>query len=236
MQPILEEASQGLDDLTVSAYIGDIAAVGPLEQVSVFFERLNTLAPSLGLALSLPKSSILWPSNSPAPDHIQRWAAGKCIPLVLGAVPLLGSMVGLDLDLRRQSASERVRSMEPFFRALEHPRFTAQAALLLLRVCALSPRLTLRACASFDQLVLRTATNILRLDLDSLPPDACALLTLPMRHGGFGLRRMEATAPAAFLGSLAAAARYLPSSELLVSIPMIGENLSTLSRAASSPG
>ena len=109
LQPILEEASQGLHDLTVSAYIDDIAAVGPLEQVSVFFERLSNLAPSLGLALSLPKSSVLWPSNSPSPDHIQRWA-GKCIPLVLGAVPLLGSMVGLDLDLRRQSASERVRS------------------------------------------------------------------------------------------------------------------------------
>ena len=75
----------------------------------------------------------------------------------------------------------------------------------------------------FDHLVLRTATNILRLDLDSLPPHARALLTLPMRHGGFGLRRMEATAPAAFLGSLAAAARYLPSAELLVTTPMFGE-------------
>ena len=57
----LEEASHRLDDLTVSAYIDDIAAVGPLEQVSTFFERLSTLSPSLGLALSLPKSSILWP-------------------------------------------------------------------------------------------------------------------------------------------------------------------------------
>ena len=37
------------------------------------------------------------------------------------------------------------------------------------------------------------------------------------------MRRMEATAPAAFLGSLAAAARYLPPAELLAAIPMIGE-------------
>ena len=176
LQPILEEASHGLDDLTVSAYIDDIAAVGPLEQVSVFFERLTTLSPSLGLALSLPKSSILWRSDLPVPDCIQRWTDGNHIPLVRGAVPLLGSMVGFDLDLRRQFASERVRSMEPFFQALRHPQFTTQAAFVLLRVCALpkfnfscrtlSPRLTSRACATFDQLVLRTATNILRLDLD----------------------------------------------------------------------
>jgi hypothetical protein len=140
-------------------------------------------------------------------------------------------MVGLNAELRRQSAADRVKSMEPFFRALRHPRFTTQAALVLLRVCALPkfnfscrtlpPRLTSRACVTFDQLVLHTAMDILRLDLDS--PDARNLLTLPMRHGRFGLRRMEATAPAAFLGSLAAAARYLPSAELLVSIPMIGE-------------
>jgi hypothetical protein len=240
LQPILEDASRDLDALTVSAYVDDIAAVGPLEQVSVFFERLSSLSPSLGLSLSLSKSSVLWPSDSPVPTHIQRWTADSRIPLVRGAVPLLGSMVGLDSDLRLQFASERVKSMEPFFRALRHPRFTTQAAFVLLRVCALpkfnfscrtlSPRLTSRACATFDQLVLRTATNILRLDLDSLPPHACSLLTLPTRHGGFGLRRMEATAPAAYLGSLAATARFLPSAELLVAIPMIGELEHALSR------
>ena len=65
LQPVLEEASRGLSDLTVSAYIDDIAAVGPLD--------------------SLPKSSLLWPSGQP-PDHVRGWAAKHSIPLVCGAV------------------------------------------------------------------------------------------------------------------------------------------------------
>ena len=89
LQPILEEAARGLDNLTVSAYIDDIAAVGPLEQVSVFFERLSILSPPIGLAFSLPKSSVLWASDSSVPDRVQRWATGNGIPLVRGAVPLL---------------------------------------------------------------------------------------------------------------------------------------------------
>ena len=64
LQPILEEASDGLSDLTISAYIDDVAVVGPLEQVSIFFERLNSLSRTLGLTISLPKSSLLWASDS----------------------------------------------------------------------------------------------------------------------------------------------------------------------------
>ena len=52
LQPALKEASRDLGDLTVSAYIDDIAAVGPLEQVSPSLKRLSTLSPSVGLSLS----------------------------------------------------------------------------------------------------------------------------------------------------------------------------------------
>ena len=63
----------------------------------------------------------------------------------------------------------------------------------------------------------------LRLDKNSLPGEALSLLTLPLRHGGFGLRSMVATAPAAFLGSLAAAARHLPSPMQSAATPLIEE-------------
>ena len=52
LQPILEEASRGLDNLSVSAYVDDITAVGPLEQASVFFERLSALSPTWPRALA----------------------------------------------------------------------------------------------------------------------------------------------------------------------------------------
>ena len=141
-------------------------------------------------------------------------------------------MVGLNPLLRQQSASDRVKSMEPFFRALLHPLFTTQATFLLLRVCALPKlnftcrtlpsTLTSPACAAFDRLVMDAAMATLRLNEDSLPEEALTLLTLPLRHGGFGLRSMVTTAPAAFLGSLAAAARHLPDLELAAT-PLLQE-------------
>ena len=186
LQPILEGASEGLSDLTISAYIDDIAVVGPLEQVAVFFDRLSASSPDLGLTLSLPKSSILWASDLQVPEPVEDWANSHSIPLVFGAVPLLGSMVGLDPLLRQQSASDRVKSMEPFFQALLHPLFTTQATFLLLRVCALPKlkftcrtlpsRLTSTACAAFDKLVLSAATTTLRLDQDSLPVEVLPCL------------------------------------------------------------
>ena len=167
LQPILEQASDGLSDLTVSAYIDDLAVVGPLDQVSIFFERLSVLSHTLGLIISLPKSSLLWASDLQVPKTVEEWATSCHIPLIRGAVPLLGSMVGLDPLRRQQSASDRVKSMEPFFQARLHPLFTTQATLLLLRVCALpkfnftcrtlSPRVISTACAAFDRLILGAA-------------------------------------------------------------------------------
>jgi hypothetical protein len=81
--------------------------------------------------------------------------------------------------------------------------------------------LTSSACAAFDRLVMGAAMATLRLNENSLPEEALTLLTLPLRHGGFGLRSMVATAPAAFLGSLAAAARHLP--DLLTATPLLQE-------------
>lgn len=150
LQPALEEASSGLSDLTASAYVDDIAVTGPLEQAAVFFQRLSAF-----------------------PSRCQRWAEGHSVPLIRDAVPLLGSMVGLDGESRRRSAADRVRKTEPLFRALRHPQFSTQAAFLLLRLCALPkfdftcrtlpPRLTSAACDSFDKLALGTAVDILRL-------------------------------------------------------------------------
>ena len=80
LQPILEAASDGLNELTVSAYVDDIAVVGPLAEVGIFFERLNALSPNLGLTISLPKSSLLWAANSQAPEAVESWADSHRIP------------------------------------------------------------------------------------------------------------------------------------------------------------
>ena len=61
LQPALLEASRGLTELSVSAYVDDVVAVGPVDQAATFFDRLSSLSPDLGLSLSLSKSSLLWP-------------------------------------------------------------------------------------------------------------------------------------------------------------------------------
>ena len=147
-------------------------------------------------------SSLLWASSTQVSGTGEDWTTSHRIPLLRGAVPLLGSMVGLDPVLRQESASKRVQSMEPFFQALLHPLFTTQASILLLRVCALPKlnftcrtlpsKLTLPACAAFDENVLGAAMTALRLNKNSLPAEALSLLTLPLCHGGFGLRSMVA--------------------------------------------
>ena len=104
LQPALVEASRGLTELSVSAYVDDVVALGPVDQAAIFFERLSSLSPDLGLSLSLSKSSLLWPSAQTPPDSVRDWASTNSIPLLLGSVPLLGSIVGLDADRQRFAA------------------------------------------------------------------------------------------------------------------------------------
>ena len=210
-------------------------AVGPIDQAATFFDRLSSLSPDLGLSLSLPKSSLLWPSSESPPGPICSWATTHSIPLLLGAAPLLGSIVGFDTARRQRFAAERVRSHEPFFQALRHPLLSTQAAFLLLRVCAL-PRLLFTFRTLPHQLALRTAATILRLDPLSIPREVRVQMSLPLRLGGMGLRSMVATAPAAFLGSLAAAAPYLLSPHLQASTPLFADLEYALSLVRELPG
>ena len=56
-----------------------------------------------------------------------------------------------------------------------------------------SPDALLPTVTAFDKMVLDTATSILK--LPPLSYEAQLQLTLPIRHGGFGLRSMVLTSP-----------------------------------------
>ena len=115
---------------------------------------------------------------------------------------------------------KKVETHEALFEALRHPSMPVQVSMLLLRHCAhprmnyvcrsMPPSITAEACRRFDQMVLETAVAKLQLGpILSLPLEAQKQLQLPLRLGGFGLRSTEATAPAAFLGSVSAASAFL---------------------------
>ena len=44
LQPALEAAARGLTKLSVSAYVDDVVAVGPIDQAATFFDRLSSLS------------------------------------------------------------------------------------------------------------------------------------------------------------------------------------------------
>jgi hypothetical protein len=191
------------------AIIDDITLAGPVDQIAEAFKRAVTLLPDLGLQLSTQKTSLLWPSPSiPPPLSLSSLAANSDITLVQGAVPLLGSIVGLDKHAIRTFLRTKVDHHQEFFEALRCPRLPAQHALLLLRLSAhprmnfllrtLPPDLTAAACAAFDTQIRTSAIHILQLTHDHLSQVALDQFRLPLRRGGLGLPSMLSIAPAAF--------------------------------------
>src|SRR5690606_34081282 len=58
IQPILKQAVEGLDNLSIIAVIDDITLVGPPDAVITAFRRIHQRLPPLGLRLSGPKCSL----------------------------------------------------------------------------------------------------------------------------------------------------------------------------------
>ena len=73
----------------------------------------------------------------------------------------------------------------------------------------IAPDLMEKACELFDNQIKQTALSFLKLTPDVLSQVANELLHLPLRLGGFGLCLTLPVSPAAYLGSLAAAAPLL---------------------------
>ena len=216
IQPALTKIAQGLQDTSLIAIVDDINIAGPVDQVSVALGRILKEFPGLGLSLSPAKSALLWATHTPTPQSLQTLSASHDIPIHAGSLPLLGSIVGSDTKAAMTFASSKAEAHSPFFHALTHESMPLQNAYLLLRSSAvprlnflcrtLPPHITLDACQIFQAHVLKTALHLLQLPQQSLSQVALRQIQLPLRLGGLGLRSVVDTAPAAYLGSLAASA------------------------------
>ena len=88
LQPALAEATQDLPDVTLKAYVDDVSAAGPVEQIAVALSRIRSSAPSLGLHISQSKSSLLWPASTCAPPlSLVTLAETVGVPLLQGMAP-----------------------------------------------------------------------------------------------------------------------------------------------------
>jgi hypothetical protein len=119
----LNQITEGLDGVSLVAVVDDITIAGPLDKIQIALQRARDLLPPLGLQLSTSKSSILWPSlQLPTPSALLSFSTLTQIPVVRGALPLLGSMIGLDDLAISTFALDKANSHTPFSLALQHPR------------------------------------------------------------------------------------------------------------------
>ena len=129
LQPLLDQAAVGLENVSIVAVVDDITIVGPPEGVITAFQRIHLRLPHLGLKLSGPKCSALLPEPLPSFSSL---SSQHHVTLHFGSMPLLGAMVGKDTKEISQFAINKVCNHLPLLQAITHPALRPQNAMLLI--------------------------------------------------------------------------------------------------------
>jgi hypothetical protein len=216
-QPCYQQAVAGLPDLEAVAIADDFSLIGSPASVFTAFRRFKPAAEQRGIVLQLPKCAVLWAHAHDPPQHIVDECEALGIQLVCGSTTVLGAMVGCDDAKAAEWVMQAVRDHEGLFRDLQRSDMPCQIAALLLRVCALPrvgyltrvmpPSATAAALDVFDGMVTATVAEKLGLPPGPVSNEVSTLIHLPVRLAGLGLRSQSATAPIAYLASLAQAAQ-----------------------------
>jgi len=192
------------------AYLDDVSISGSPESVFSAFEQLCTDAERIGLAVQKDKCEVLTPSVGEFKEELQQTIQRHGLTL-RGAFPLLGTVVGNNIDEMQKLVNEKVEGWKKALQLLAYEEIPTQLALLVGRwtmtlkpnmlARSLPPSITTRPLADFGEAVVKTMEQRLRL---SLQGDARRLFQLPLRGGGLGFCPPEETAPYAFLAGYAA--------------------------------
>jgi hypothetical protein len=94
--PLYSLACSEFPQVSAVAIMDDVEFVGPFSQLFLVLDRLIQHAPEYGLSLQFRKCSMLWPRPAPAPASLSSGCLQRGLPVVLGGIPVLGSMVSLD--------------------------------------------------------------------------------------------------------------------------------------------
>ena len=137
--------------------------------------------------------------------------------IYLGTMPAIGTMIGLEQGGMRESRAEfamrKVVELKPFFAGIQHSEIPIQSQLLLHRESGVSrithilrtlpPTMTRPAAAAFDKITVNSFLQIAEIPIPSLDNVARYQIVAPFRCGGHGIRSMEKTAAAAYIGAFA---------------------------------
>ena len=205
-------------DVSGVAVMDDFYLEGPYGGVLQAFDRYSTAeSKKVGLSLRSEKCIAFWVHQADPPQPLLDGLKNRGIRLVRDTLECLGTVIGLNHAAMSQWAYDRITSPShlQLFSTLLNPSLPVQAAMAILRLCAiprmsylsrtLKPAIVTKAGAYFDSKVFDTASTKLRLP-SNLTPGARLSLTLPIRLGGFGLRSVVRTSYASYWSGLAQAA------------------------------
>jgi hypothetical protein len=231
LQPSLREVDREHPAVVTRAYLDDAAFVGSATEAA---EAAQTYERAIdekgGWKLNALKSRILWPhAGRPVPEALLNLAAAKGWKVEIGAMRHLGGVIGFGAAREAalaELANDAANKHEAFFAMLRHPAMPAQIAMTMLqasgvprmsyltRVCP--PQPIMEGVRRFDALVKETL--LAKLDIPGIAIDQVQAeqIQMPLRLGGFGIRRSEDRAPVAFW---AAAATYVPSAIQAMRLP-----------------
>jgi hypothetical protein len=196
------------------AVMDDFYIFGPSSDTILAFDRFDSSLANenTGLILCRPKTVVLHPSSFDS--KLISTFTSRNLQHTSSSITGIGSILSRDHHVSSQWLVNQVPLLhQSFFDLLNHPLLPSQHAFTFLRLCMLprmnywsrifQPDVFSSAAEAFDKLV-RDAF-CLKLKLPSLSYVATEQLSLPVGVGGFGLRSMQFSSPAAWWSALAQA-------------------------------
>jgi len=201
-----------------TAIMDDLNFIGQWKDVMTAYDQLLAQVKDKGMDLCPNKCRLLWTDGDPPPDVVAA-IQKRGIYMDRGFTTTLGTTIGLDRDGMSKCILDQIRDVhQPLFAARPNEGLSVQAAMAILRQSGvprlnylsrvLAPEILHSGAVEFDRLVLASAASKLRIPFP-LNNGATLTLQLPIREGGFGLRSMVRTSPAAWWCGLTQAAPWL---------------------------
>ena len=201
LHPFLLDLQMGHPSIRVLAYLDDMFLIGPLDDVLLGLNDVESSLQEIGLTIATEKCE-LFCNKPPSPLHLD-----KAIRVVSSGTYILGIPIGqpqyviescLDIARSGQGLCDQLVSLND-----------PQSGMLLLRFChvtrlnhlarAVCPA-QLRSGAMFhDQLTKETFLQLV--SCHHIGDNQWLQATLPIRNGGFGMTAMESTCHIAFASS-----------------------------------
>ena len=215
MQGLYRRCAQNLPNVRCIAVADDLNIIGSADGVFKAFGRFERSLVGTGLSLRKDKCAVLWPKVSDPPELVRSSATRLGLPLHRGTMQTLGVLVGSGSQQMHAWLERQIDSYKEYLELLLHPELPAQVAMILLRLSVIPqlgylarvvpPSLLAPHALRFDDMVLDVVQRKFLLP-SPLPDVAKFFLSLPIKVGGFGLRKARDVSCPAYFCAVSAAA------------------------------